>query len=73
MNEDALWRRDEPQSPCVKVCVIHPREGICVGCLRTLDEIAAWGAMTAPDRQAVLDALPARAPRLKKRRPRAKP
>ena len=37
---------ERPQSPCIKVCVPGPA-GRCVGCLRTLDEIAAWGAETS--------------------------
>lgn len=65
---DSVWQRDEPESPCVKVCMIHPAEGLCIGCLRTLDEIARWGAMPPEERRAVLAALPARAPRLRKRR-----
>ncbi len=32
-------------SPCVSVCVVHPTEGLCEGCLRSLDEIGAWGQM----------------------------
>ena len=32
-------------SPCIDVCAIDPRSGLCSGCLRTLDEIAAWGAL----------------------------
>jgi predicted Fe-S protein YdhL (DUF1289 family) len=65
---DKLWQRDEPQSPCINICVIHPSAKICTGCLRSLDEIADWGAMDAPARQAVLDALPSRASLLKQRR-----
>lgn len=65
---DEIWTRDEVQSPCVKICVIHPTEGLCVGCLRTLDEIAGWSGMSADQRRAVLAALPDRAPRLKQRR-----
>ena len=61
---DDVWRRGEPASPCVKICVMHPAEGLCVGCLRTLDEIAGWGRMSPQARQAVLDALPDRAPTL---------
>ena len=38
---DEVWSRPEPQSPCRKVCVIHPESGLCIGCLRTIDEIAA--------------------------------
>lgn len=63
-----VWTRMEPQSPCVNICVIHPQEGICVGCYRTLGEIAQWAGMTPDMRRAVLAELPNRKPRLKKRR-----
>ena len=29
---DDIWARDEIESPCVKICVIHPAEGLCTGC-----------------------------------------
>jgi uncharacterized protein len=29
-------------SPCIGVCTLDPAERICVGCLRTADEIARW-------------------------------
>ena len=29
-------------TPCVKVCKINSESGLCVGCFRTLDEIAQW-------------------------------
>ena len=32
-------------SPCVSVCRMDMDSGFCEGCLRTLDEIAAWGRM----------------------------
>ncbi|PRY95426.1 hypothetical protein BCF33_1046 [Hasllibacter halocynthiae] len=63
-----VWERDEIESPCVKVCLIHPAEGLCTGCLRTRDEIAAWSRMTPEARRAVMDELPGRAPRLRRRR-----
>ena len=62
-----IWRREEPESPCVRVCVMHPA-GVCAGCLRTLDEIAGWSGMSPEARRAVLTALPSRAPMLRKRR-----
>ena len=62
-----VWQRNEPESPCVKVCVMHPA-GVCAGCLRTIEEIAGWSAMAPDERRAVLDALPARAPLLCRRR-----
>ncbi|MGF1659637.1 MAG: DUF1289 domain-containing protein [Rubrimonas sp.] len=49
------------ESPCVNICVIHPGAGLCVGCLRTGDEIARWGAMSPQARRALMAALPARA------------
>ena len=32
-------------SPCTDVCTIDPRTAWCEGCLRTIDEIAAWGSL----------------------------
>jgi len=66
--KDEVWQRAEVQSPCVKICVVHPVEGLCVGCLRTVAEIAAWSRLTPAERAAVMADLPARAPRLAKRR-----
>ena len=60
-NTDAIWRRAEIASPCVKICVIHPAAGLCVGCNRTADEIEGWTAMTDAERAAIMAALPARA------------
>ncbi|MBW6505658.1 MAG: DUF1289 domain-containing protein [Rhodobacteraceae bacterium] len=65
---DEIWARDEPASPCVKICLMHPAEGLCLGCMRTLDEIATWRQMSPEARRAVLEDLPARAPRLRPRR-----
>lgn len=66
--KDDVWHRDEIESPCVKVCVVHPEARICVGCHRTLDEIAQWSRMTPEARRAVMTDLPGRAPLLQKRR-----
>jgi uncharacterized protein len=32
-------------SPCINVCRIDSQRGVCEGCLRTLDEIAAWSRL----------------------------
>lgn len=66
MND--VWKRAEIDSPCINVCVVHPEERICIGCLRSIDEIARWSRMSAPERAAIMEELPTRAPRLKKRR-----
>ncbi len=65
---DDIWKRDEIDSPCVQVCVIEPQSGLCIGCLRSGDEIARWSSLTAPERSAILKSLPARAPKLRPRR-----
>jgi predicted Fe-S protein YdhL (DUF1289 family) len=65
---DDIWQRDEVQSPCTKICVIHPEERICTGCLRSIEEISAWGLMSNEQRRDIVAALADRAPRLQKRR-----
>lgn len=58
---DPVWSRDEIESPCVKLCVVHPETRRCMGCHRTIDEIAGWSRMTPEARRAVMAELPARA------------
>jgi predicted Fe-S protein YdhL (DUF1289 family) len=48
------------KSPCVDVCEMDEESGYCLGCRRTIDEIAGWSTYGDNHRQAVLDALPAR-------------
>lgn len=50
----------EAASPCVQICIIEPGDGLCVGCARTLDEIASWGSMSSEARRAVMQLLPKR-------------
>ena len=57
---DTIWTRNEIESPCVKLCVVHPETRMCLGCKRTIDEIAGWTRMSPEDRRAVMTALPAR-------------
>jgi predicted Fe-S protein YdhL (DUF1289 family) len=66
--KDEVWVRDEIESPCVKLCVVHPEERLCVGCFRTIEEIATWSRMTSEERRAIMADLPERAPRLVRRR-----
>jgi predicted Fe-S protein YdhL (DUF1289 family) len=63
-----LWKRDEIESPCVQICVVHPEMRICTGCYRTIDEISDWSRMTPEARRIIIDDLPARANQLKVRR-----
>ncbi|PWR23625.1 DUF1289 domain-containing protein [Zavarzinia compransoris] len=51
---------DDPPSPCIKVCKLDPVSRLCTGCLRTIEEIGAWGFMDGDEKRAVLAALPGR-------------
>lgn len=55
---------DTTPSPCIGVCELDRRLGICLGCLRTADEIAGWSRFDPEQRRRVLDRLAA----LKQRR-----
>jgi uncharacterized protein len=68
MKDDDIWARDEVQSPCVKLCVVHPEARICIGCYRTIDEISTWSRLTHEARAALMAELPSRAANLTKRR-----
>jgi predicted Fe-S protein YdhL (DUF1289 family) len=47
-------------SPCISVCRMDTRTGLCEGCLRTLDEIAAWSVLDDAAKRAVWKLLPQR-------------
>ncbi|HEV2219238.1 MAG TPA: DUF1289 domain-containing protein [Casimicrobiaceae bacterium] len=44
-------------SPCISVCRMDDATGLCIGCLRTLDEIAAWGTLDDDARREVWVAI----------------
>lgn len=54
------------RTPCVKVCAVDGRTGWCLGCGRTLGEIARWTSFSDADREAVMGALPERMGELKR-------
>lgn len=47
-------------SPCINVCRMSPVHGLCEGCHRTLDEIAAWSLLDDAEKRAVWRQLPQR-------------
>ncbi|WP_375272471.1 DUF1289 domain-containing protein [Sphingomonas sp.] len=65
MVHPTRWRRaadllsagvmtDDPPSPCTLVCTIDRPSGLCLGCQRTLDEIAGWSGASVDERHAIL-------------------
>lgn len=47
-------------TPCILVCTLDDRTGLCSGCARSLDEIGGWAGYTPDERQQIMAALPAR-------------
>ena len=44
-------------SPCINICQMDTASGLCRGCFRTLDEIAAWAGASDDQRLTVLAAV----------------
>lgn len=51
-------------TPCVKVCVVDGGSSLCLGCYRTLSEIAGWSGLTDAERAGIMADLPAREARM---------
>ena len=47
-------------TPCVQVCVVDGASSLCLGCYRTLTEIAEWSRMDDDQRADIMEELPAR-------------
>ena len=47
-------------TPCIKVCVVDGESGLCLGCFRTLGEIAGWAGLSEAERLRLVAELPAR-------------
>jgi predicted Fe-S protein YdhL (DUF1289 family) len=45
-----------PASPCINVCALDAT-GLCAGCLRTIEEIAGWSAMSAEEQRSLIATL----------------
>jgi len=48
------------ETPCIAVCMIDPKTSLCLGCGRTLPEIARWHRMESAERLAVMALLASR-------------
>lgn len=47
-------------TPCVQVCIVDGDSSLCLGCYRTLSEIADWSRLTDAQRATVMADLPGR-------------
>jgi hypothetical protein len=57
---DSALRLMMIESPCIKICTLDVRSGLCLGCGRTVDEITRWTALSDAERARVMAELPAR-------------
>ena len=48
------------ETPCIGTCSIEPTSGSCVGCGRTLAEIAAWSRLAPDERRRIMRRLAGR-------------
>ncbi len=51
-------------TPCVKVCIVDGESGLCLGCYRTLPEIARWGTYSDTARAEIMSCLADRRARI---------
>ena len=51
-------------TPCVKVCIVDGESGLCLGCFRTLGEVARWSQLSERERDVLMDELPGRRSRI---------
>jgi len=51
-------------TPCIKVCYVDEPSGLCLGCFRTLPEIACWQRLDEGERTRIMIELPARRARI---------
>jgi len=47
-------------TPCIQVCYVDGESGLCLGCFRTLPEIARWSRLDEAERERLMIELPAR-------------
>jgi hypothetical protein len=52
-------------TPCIKVCVIDGESGLCLGCQRTLTEVAAWARFSDAERAEIMAGLAERRVRIR--------
>lgn len=64
MNQPAI------ETPCIKICVVDPETGYCIGCGRTRGEIGGWLGMSPDQRRVVMAELAERVEGLTRRKTR---
>jgi predicted Fe-S protein YdhL (DUF1289 family) len=45
--------KNKSKSPCIGICKIDKKNGLCKGCLRTRQEIKGWKALSKSERREI--------------------
>ncbi|MCE7027635.1 DUF1289 domain-containing protein [Jiella avicenniae] len=45
------------ESPCIRICSIDPATELCLGCGRTIEEIAGWASFSPQTRRTIMARL----------------
>ena len=53
------------ESPCIRICMVDGQSGLCLGCFRTLAEIARWSGYSADERAEIMRGLAGRRDRIR--------
>lgn len=48
---------DQPASPCTGICRMDEKMKLCIGCLRSMEEIAQWSATSESGKHAIWQAI----------------
>ena len=64
MSEEDQIAEKDVESPCLRLCAVDGSTGFCMGCYRTLKEIAAWGRLDNGARRQILTELAQRKEKL---------
>ena len=54
VSSDQVIVRKKLISPCAGVCILNTETKFCLGCYRTINEIARWQDMSADDQHLVM-------------------
>lgn len=53
------------KTPCIKVCAVDGESGLCLGCFRTLAEVAGWARFSEAERERIMAELSTRQSRIR--------
>jgi uncharacterized protein len=49
-----MFEKLEVESPCINVCQMDEKSGLCIGCYRNIEEIQGWWDMTFEQKSEVI-------------------